>query len=362
MTYTETTTDPADSRPDAAVFTDLVGIAPSFKQIVATLPTIARADGTVLISGECGTGKDLIARAIHDLGPRAARPFVAVHCGTLPDAQFELELFGSERGDDRRDGLLTAAEGGTVLLDEIDALSTRGQVALLRVLQDRIFRPVGGATERQADVRFIAITNSDLPHLVRTGRFRVDLYYRLAVFTVALPPLRERREDVLPLVTHFVARHAGGREPMPQITGRAVEGLLAYEWPGNVRELESAVRRALHVTTGPRIDAEDLGLPIADDGTERASGEATYKVQKRRIVEAFERHYLVRLMTEHRGNVTHAARAAGKERRDLGKLLKRHGLNPRLFARGDAAAAQPALHDAQSIGMPQHVTGHGATA
>jgi len=182
----------------------------------------------------------------------------------------------------------------------------------------------------------------------------------LCVFSLSLPPLRERREDVLPLATHFIARHANGRGQTPQLAGRTVETLLAYEWPGNVRELESAIVRALHASDGTRIEAAELGLPISGlDGDGRATGEATYKVQKRRIVEAFERHYLVRLMTEHRGNVTHAARAAGKERRDLGKLLKRHGLNPRAFARGEAP---PAVVGQTLASPPTTFVHHEATA
>jgi DNA-binding NtrC family response regulator len=329
--------------PRGEVFPCLVGDAQAFRNVVARLPMVARADAPVLVTGETGTGKELVARAIHQLGPRASRPFVAVNCGALLDTLLESELFGHERGaftdaHARRQGLIASAAGGTVLLDDAETLTVRAQVALLRVLQERTFRPVGSSSEQRVDVRFVAATNVRLERLVGTGEFRADLYYRLCVFTMALPPLRERREDILPLAIHFARKHWPGSGRPPQLSPGAIECLLAFDWPGNVRELESAILRAVNLATGGLIEAADLGLPDLADGPGPVPGLAgapgTYKTQKRRVLDAFERQYLVRLMTEHRGNVTRAAITAGKERRDLGKLLKRHGLDPRHFAAG----------------------------
>jgi DNA-binding NtrC family response regulator len=322
----------------------LIGRAPVFQDALSKLAVVAKSDATVLITGETGTGKELVARALHRLSPRADHPFVAVNCGSLVDTLIEGELFGHERGaftdaHARRQGLVAQAARGTVFLDEAETLSPRAQVALLRVLQDRTFRPVGSGTEQQVDVRFVAATNASLERLVQAGSFRADLYYRLCVFSVALPPLRDRREDILLLAHHFLAKHAGGTEQAPQLSTPATRALLAWDWPGNVRELESAILRALPMATAGVIAEGDLGVPR---GTVRPGGQMllpeaprTYKTEKRQLLDSFEVHYLFRLMTEHHGNVSQAARAAGKERRDLGKLLKRHGLDPRRFANGE---------------------------
>jgi two-component system, NtrC family, response regulator GlrR len=326
-----------------------VGRAPALRDLLANLPKLASAEGTVLISGETGTGKELVARAIHGMSRRAASPFVAVNCGSLMDTLFESELFGHERGaftdaHARRPGLIAQAAGGTLFLDEADTLTSRGQVALLRALQDRSFRPLGSTSEQRVDLRFLAATNARLDRMVEGGAFRADLYYRLCVFSVTLPALRDRREDILPLAYHFLRKHASSPGPVADLSADAVEALLAWDWPGNVRELESAMVRAMSVARDGVIAAGDLGLPglAGGAGTAQVTGAPrTFKIQKRRILEVFERQYLVRLMTEHRGNVSRAARAAGKERRDLGKLLKRHGLDPRQFASRAGAFSSP---------------------
>jgi DNA-binding NtrC family response regulator len=328
------------SRPE--VLAQLVGEAPAFEDVVSRLPALARADGSLLITGETGTGKELVARAIHELGPRASLPFVAVNCGSLADTLLEGELFGHERGaftgaDARRQGLIARAAGGTLLLDEVETLTPRGQVALLRVVHERTLRPVGSTSEQRVDARFLAATNARLDRLVQAGSFRADLYYRLNVFSITLPPLHERQEDILPLARYFLEKHAGRPGATPKLSTVATEALLAFDWPGNVRELESAIVRAAHFARGGVIEVGDLGLPgVGDGGAGMAptllEAPGSYKAQKRRVLEAFERQYLVQLMSDWRGNVSRAARAAGKERRDLGKLLKRHGLDPRQFA------------------------------
>jgi len=323
------------SKRDGGMLARLIGNAPSFVEAVAKIPALAGADGAVLISGETGTGKELVARAIHSLGPRSSHPFVAVNCDSLVDALFQDELFGHERGasDARspRQGLLAHASGGTLFLDKIDTLAPRAQIALLRVLQDGCFRPLGSSSERRVNVRFIAATNAELDPIIASGAFRADLYYRLSVFVLPLPPLRERPEDILPLALEFLARGSGlDREP-PLLSAAAALALQEHDWPGNVRELENAIERSLHVCRRGIVDVEDLGLSSLHPDGREAGMASTFKSQKRRIFEVFERTYLIRLMIEHGGNVSRAARAAGKERRDLGKLLKRHGLGARQF-------------------------------
>ena len=321
------------------VLAGLIGRAPAFKTIVSSLPMLASSEGAVLITGETGTGKELVARAIHSLSDRAPHPFVAVNCGGFVETLLESELFGHERGaftdaHARRHGLVAQAAGGTMLLDEIDTLMPRAQVSLLRVLQEGNFRPLGAGAEQHADVRFLAATNASLDRMVQAGSFRADLFYRLCVFSVGVPPLRERVEDILPLAGHFLEKHVSNHSRAPRLSDAAAKALLAYGWPGNVRELESAMVRAVTAARGGTVEAEDLRLPgMPSQRAPRLLPEAppTYKIQKRRVVEAFEQQYLRRLMSEHRGNVSRAARAAGKERRDLGKLLKRHGLDPRRF-------------------------------
>ena len=253
----------------------------------------------------------------------------------LTDTLLEDELFGHERGAftdarERRTGLIAEAERGTLLLDEVDTLTPRGQVALLRVLQDSAYRPVGSSREQSADVRFIAATNAALWQLVRNGAFRTDLYYRLCVFPVTLPPLRERREDVAVLAQHFLHRYAVPGRPEASLAPSAEAALLAHDFPGNVRELENTMMRAVQLARSGLIEATDLGLPGPGGGQPvplpTMPGVRTFRVLKQIAIEAFERDYLTTLMREVRGNVTRAARVAGKERRELARLLKKHGL------------------------------------
>jgi DNA-binding NtrC family response regulator len=332
----------------------LVGDAPLFLAAVARLPAIARTNATVVVAGETGTGKELIARAIHYLGPRAEHPFVPVNCGALPDTLLEDELFGHERGaftdaKTRREGLMAEAEHGTLFLDEIDSLTPRAQVALLRVLQDGRYRTLGGNRERLADVRFVAATNTSLSALVSSGRFRSDLYYRLCVLSIHVPPLRERQEDILPLARHFLTKYQQGAAPL-DLSAEAGRALIAHSWPGNVRELENVIQRAIALAPAEVITGTDLGLPIGTPAPAHAAllrpvpetpGELSsvpaasdahwpsFNEAKRAVVDSFEREYLRRLLRAHQGNVSRAARSARKERRDFGRLLKKHQLDPR---------------------------------
>ena len=333
----------------SGVLDRLVGDAPAFRAMLRDVRAVAPRDATVLLTGETGTGKELVARAIHALSARSGAPFVAANCGAIPDALLEDELFGHERGaftDARaaRTGLLAQANLGTLLLDEVDALTPRAQVALLRVLQDHTYRPLGANGERRSDVRFIASANTDLEPLVRAGVFRADLYYRLGVLTLRLPALRERRGDILLLAEHFLRVHRPPERPAVPLSDEAAHALCSWSWPGNVRELENAIVRALCRADREKIAAADLGLqparpslshapsaletnewPATSRETERDGPDGGLAAVKREMVREFERAYLARLMAEHGGNVTHAARAAHKERRELAKLLKKYG-------------------------------------
>jgi len=342
----------------------LVGEAPAFRAAIGRIPAIARADATVLLGGETGTGKELVARAIHYLSDRRHGSFTAVNCGALPDTLLEDELFGHERGaftdaKAARGGLLRQAHGGTLFLDEVDTLSPRAQVSLLRVLQDRSYRALGSSEERHVDVRIVAATNVDLLDLVVNKAMRADLFYRLSVLTLNLPPLRERLEDVLPLTHHFLLRFQRADRPPPRLSAEAKAALLGHDWPGNVRELENAVLRAVSLCDGDAIGAADLGLrtrsrqhpaaPIAGaqsgdaqhagarpDATSLATAPVIdlsrpFVELKRETVTRFERAYLMHLLDACGGNVSRAARRARKDRRDFRRLLRKHALDPREF-------------------------------
>jgi DNA-binding NtrC family response regulator len=324
----------------AGAFSNLVGGAPSFVNAVSQIPAIAGSDAAVLIRGETGTGKELVARAIHYISGRSRFPFVALNCGSFTDTLLEDELFGHERGaftgaHERRDGLIAQARKGTLFLDEVDALSQKAQVSLLRVLQDKRYRAIGSAVEQDADVRIVAATNAALEDLIRMGRFRTDLYYRVCIFTVDLPPLRERPEDILRLAAHFLEKHRVACKLIPRLSAGATAALLSHGWQGNVRELENAILRAVHLCPGDLIGIADLGLLSRSEefaSTERCSAKSlSYSVAKHKAVAMFEKEYLTRLIAEQDGNISQAARIAGKDRSDLGKLLKKHSLDPKSF-------------------------------
>ena len=319
----------------------LVGTAPAFAEAIKNLPAIAKSDANVLITGDTGTGKELVARAAHYLSDRAAYPFVALNCGSFPEGLMEVELFGHERGaftdaQLHRKGLLAQAEGGTLFLDEVDTLPIKAQVDLLRFLQDRCYRVVGSSEERRANVRILSASNAPLFQNATSGGFRLDLYYRLCVFTVHLPSLRERTEDIPLLAKHFLAKHTPQNRKVPTLSTEALADLLLREWPGNVRELENAIVRGIHLSQGDTIETRDLSLPPRGTGVPASSGHGGTKLQaframKREAIESFERSYLTRLMAEHQGNISLAARSSGKERRDLGRLLKKYHLNAKGF-------------------------------
>jgi DNA-binding NtrC family response regulator len=322
--------------------TSLIGSALAFVRALDRLGAVAAHDATVLVEGETGTGKELAARAIHGMSRRMAHPFVIINCGAIPDSLIESELFGHARGAftdaaQPREGLLRTASRGTLCLDEIGSLSPRGQATLLRVLQDKSFRPLGTTEEQRTDTRVIALSNTPLWDLVVGATFRADLYFRLCVLSVRLPPLRERREDILPLAHHFLEKHARADRPVTTLSPAVGAFLSTYHWPGNVRQLEYAMLRAAQLAEGTFVEMEDIELPdVTPNGraeTAPRDGDLeSFSEVKRRTIEAFERQYLTRLMERCRGNVTHAARMAQKERRDIGKMLKKYQIQPKTFA------------------------------
>ena len=306
----------------------MIGRAPAFLRVVAQLDRIAGSHATVLLEGETGTGKELVAREIHYRSARAKQPFVPVNCGALPDSLLENELFGHARGaytdaNAARSGLVDLANHGTLFLDEVDALTPKAQVTLLRFLQDQRFRPLGGVQERTADVRIIAASNRSLEQLANTREFRLDLLYRLRLLYLLLPPLRERPGDAALLAAHFVElagrRFGGAVRPIDPAT---IGWLDHYAWPGNVRELENLVYQAFLVCEEPTLSIQ----PPAGAAGDGDGAPLNYALAKAHAIAVFERNFLHRALECSGGNVSAAARLIGTERRHLGRLLKKHGI------------------------------------
>ncbi len=302
---------------------------PAMEEVLAKARLVAMGDAAVLIQGESGTGKELLARAIHAASPRRDRPFVAINCAAIPEPLLESELFGHVKGaftgavrENR--GLFQAADGGTLLLDEIGDMPPALQVKLLRVLQEKQVRPVGGMQHIPVDVRVISATHRNLETEMAAGNFREDLYYRLKVVALTLPQLAERREDIPLLANHFlnelIARY---KKDVTGLAPEAVELLVTASWPGNVRQLYNVIEQSVALTTTPRIPMVLLQQAIQREQTEFESFE-----QARR---KFERDYLAQLLKITEGNVTQAARMAKRNRTEFYKLLQRHRLDPRLF-------------------------------
>jgi DNA-binding NtrC family response regulator len=331
----------ADDSTDAM----LVGISASMRKLRAAAARLGSQDVSILIQGESGTGKELVARALHERGGRRARRFVALNCGAIPESLIDSELFGHTKGSftgatSDRPGVFVEADGGTLFLDEIGDMPMNVQARLLRVLQESEVRPVGGSNVRKIDVRVIAATHVDLGQAVEQGKFRQDLFYRLNVVVLGVPPLRERLDDLPILAAHFLRKH-GGSSP-PSLSPDTLEVLAAYAWPGNVRELENALMHAIALHHGDVIGPESLPLAI---GARRASASPGTKLTvidgedellplteaKRRASAAYERAYLVRVMEKSKGSVSEAARLSGLDRTNFRRLLQRHGLDPTTF-------------------------------
>ena len=317
---------------------NLVGRSHAMQAVYELIERVRDVECNVVITGESGTGKELVARAIHFTGPRADTPFVAVNCGALPETIVESELFGHERGAFTgavapRPGYFETASGGTIFLDEFAELSPGAQVKLLRVIQQREITRVGATAPIHIDVRILAATNRDPEACVHAGSLREDLYYRLNVVTIQVPPLRERTEDIPLLARHFLAKHRPRYSRAPKrLTQAALDALVAHPWPGNVRELENIIERAVTLTAEPVIDAGDLPAlqPLAAPAAPPEDG-IPLPEAKRRITDRYERQAIACALRETAGNVTQAAKALGIARSALQRLLKRHGLDAGAF-------------------------------
>jgi DNA-binding NtrC family response regulator len=320
---------------------NLIGAGPAMRRVFDTIRKVAETDLTVLIRGESGTGKELVAQALHQHSARKQGPFVAVNCAAIGRELVESELFGHEKGaftgaDARRVGRFESADGGTIFLDEIGDMAPETQAKVLRVLQERSFERVGGSKPLQVDVRVVAATHRDLERDVREGRFRQDLYYRLQVLEIAMPPLRERPEDVPALAARFLEQLAerNGR-PARRLAPDAIAELSRYAWPGNVRELRNVVERAAVLAPGDEIHAGDLALPALRAGAEPASDAPglAFGEAKRSAVEQFERAFLLRALRENEGNISRTAEAIGMVRQSLQQKIRELGLRDEDWSR-----------------------------
>ena len=339
---TELSFSPADEvveiRPSKKHKLDqMVGDSVAMRELFSIIERVAPTNLTCLITGETGTGKELASRAVHNLSTRKNGPFRVFDCGAAPETLIESELFGHEKGSftgavQSREGVFEAAHRGTIFLDEIGELPLDLQPKLLRVLEQREVRRVGSGRTRSVDVRVVAATNRNLIEEVRAGRFREDLYYRLAVVELNLPPLRDRTEDLRALVDHMLKRN----QVELQVSESVLELFKAYHWPGNVRELANVVERAIPFTDGEEITLHALPDALRSPGQGRAapaavgssasSADVPFKDAKEKLIEAFERQYLLDLIDRHGGNVSKAARAADMDRKSITRLLKKHGI------------------------------------
>ena len=310
-----------------AATTELVGRCQPMHALQRTIHSLRHNESHVLIQGESGTGKELVARAIQANSPRAAGPFVPVDCGALPETIIESELFGHEKGAFTgavgAPGLFRMADQGTLFLDEVGEIPPSVQAKLLRALQHKEVRPVGSSRTVPVDIRVISATHRDLAEMVAGGRFRTDLYYRLNVVRIEIPPLRERREDIPLLVHHFLCKHAGDRTPVEGIEDAALELLVGADWPGNVRELENAIESALALAPGPRLRVADLQVRRPQLRAPAASTAEQLPLS----FEAYERAVLERALRENGGEASAAARCLGIGRSTFYRKLSRHGIH-----------------------------------
>jgi len=319
-------------------FDNIIASSEKMQQMLCQVAQIAPTDSTVCLYGESGTGKELIAKAIHTSSSRSRGPFIAINCGAIPEGLLESELFGHVKGAftgaiKPKKGLIEQADGGTLLMDEVAELSPALQVKLLRVLQEYEFYSVGGVKPIKVDIRVVAATNQDLWKAIREGKFREDLYYRIHVIPIYLPPLRDRPEDIPLLAQHFLRKFSSEmNKSIPGFSPESMQRLMLHRWPGNVRELANVVERAAALTTHGAITTDHLLL-----GREEFRG-GRHKVQPlNEAREEFERAYLFRVLTATGGNVSRAASVAGRYRAEFYKLLRKHDLDPAAFRNENAA-------------------------
>ncbi len=332
--------------PLCDTFGSMIGQSDAMQRVFDLTLRIAASDSTVLITGESGTGKELIARTIHDRSKRADEPFIAVNCGAIPEDLLENELFGHVRGaftgaQQSRSGRFMTAKEGTIFLDEIGEITPRLQAKLLRVLQEREFNPLGSDVATRTNARFVAATNRDLREAIPAGLFREDLYYRLAILALELPPLRARREDIPPLIQHFLKRYSGN--PPRTIEEAAVTRLQAYDWPGNVREMENLIERLVTLTDHSEIRAQDV--PELS-GYLKSSGDATLLpefilpgdgIDIDQCIGRFQHEMMLQALERVDGNKTAAANLLGLNRTTFIERMRRHGLGALIPRRAAAA-------------------------
>jgi two-component system, NtrC family, response regulator GlrR len=315
---------------DPACLSAMIGESPAFVEEASRIPLIAKSESYVLITGETGTGKELFARAIHELSVRAHNPYIAVNCGAIPVELVENELFGHERGaftgaGSSLPGLIEAADGGTLFLDEINSLPMPAQAKLLRFLQEKEYRPLGSSRTVKADVRVISAANMDIEEAVNEGRVRLDLYHRLNVINIKLPPLRDRREDIPLLASHFLRKHSAGLDGLAlEFAEDAMNVLILYDWPGNVRELEHVVERAIVMCNQQCISGIEISHAIGNLPARSF----------RDAMSDFEQDYIRGVLRFCRGNITQAARVAQMHRPNLRRLIKKYRIDLHSFRHG----------------------------
>jgi two-component system response regulator GlrR len=311
----------------------LVGEDSEFRAMKRKISLLAQSECTVLIIGETGTGKELCARSLHYLSRRARSPFLPVNCGAIPPELFESELFGHQKGAftgawTAQSGLVEEAEGGTLFLDEVEALNLATQAKLLRFLQDQTYYSLGSPRSRQANVRIIASTNVELRAKMAEGTFREDLYHRLAVIDLFVPPLRHRISDIPELAAHFWKVYVAKTDrPGRSLTREAIEVMCQYSWPGNVRELQNVIQQIIVLGESKTVQPDDLPLLLKGSGVGSSASRKTFRQGKVLAIEAFEKGYITELLRVHQGNVTKAANQAGKDRRAFGRLIKKYDVS-----------------------------------
>jgi len=329
------------SRPEAlrepleskSALNGLIGQSCAFQAQVNRIPLAASCDAGVLIFGKTGTGKELFARAVHQLSSRGHKPFIAVNCGAIPVDLAENELFGHEQGaftgaSRSHPGVIQEADGGTLFLDEIAGLHPLIQVKLLRFLQEKEYRPLGSTQARSVDVRVIGAANVDLEQLVAAGKFRADLFYRLHILSFRLPPLVERRDDIPLLAFHFLAKYSSRfSRPITSFSTGSMQKLMRYDWPGNVRELEYCIERSVVFCQGTVIQETEIFLP----GNDCSAPQGSFKEAKAAQIAQFERTYLLDVLSSCNGNITQAARTARKNRRAFWQLVRKHQIDVAQF-------------------------------
>lgn len=319
------------------ILPSLIGQSDTFINTLNLTKKFATCDACVLLHGETGTGKELIARAIHYLGRRHEYPFVAVNCGALPDTLIESELFGNEKGaftdaKEARCGLIQEAENGTLFLDEVDSMPMKAQVTLLRFLQDQTYRPLGSRRERKGNARIIAASSNYFSKCIDDGDFRPDLAYRLGVLELTLPPLRDRHGDPVLLAEHFIGKFADKYVTEVKLLDReSIDWLDCYDWPGNVRELENLIHRSLLLSEDHALSIAPADHKLSSDDQLHDLSSIQYSDARSRVLNNFEKQYVISALSKTCGNVTHAASLAHMERRAFGKLLKKHTIDRTLF-------------------------------